>query len=103
MDAWKETRARIAADSESTVFPMPRRGESIRGRVRSAAGETDREAKGSENGTALIAGNRTESLFFQHAASGEMPPLDEIRLSSEEVEIIGRWSLQPCFGQIRNR
>lgn len=48
-------------------------------------------ARGSENGPVLVSGNRADSLIFKHVQSGEMPPKDEIRLSAEEVEIIGKW------------
>lgn len=48
-------------------------------------------AKGSKNGPVLSPGNSADSLFFQHAESGEMPPREEVRLSDEEVAVIGQW------------
>lgn len=48
-------------------------------------------ARGSKHGPVLVPGNRADSLIFQHAQSGEMPPKEEIRLSADQVEIIGRW------------
>ena len=48
-------------------------------------------AQGSENGPVIVPGNRRESLIFEHVSSGEMPPKEELRLSEEDVKIIGQW------------
>ncbi len=48
-------------------------------------------ARGSEDGPVLVPGSSAGSLIFEHVKSGEMPPKEEIRLSEEEVEVIGQW------------
>jgi len=47
--------------------------------------------KGSENGAVLVPGKSAQSLIFEHTMSGEMPPKEELRLSKEDAQIIGRW------------
>ncbi len=47
-------------------------------------------AKGGDSGSALAAGNPSDSLLYQRVESGDMPP-GEARVSPEKVEILRRW------------
>jgi hypothetical protein len=46
--------------------------------------------KGGKSGAAIVPGNRSESLLFEKVSNGDMPP-EKKKLSSEEIELLGRW------------
>lgn len=46
--------------------------------------------KGGDQGPAVEAGKRAESLLFERISKGEMPPAGK-HLSPEQIEVIGKW------------
>jgi len=46
---------------------------------------------GGESGTAIEPGRHAESLLFQYVETGQMPPQDEMELTSDQVSIIAQW------------
>ncbi|HTN04411.1 MAG TPA: DUF1549 domain-containing protein, partial [Planctomycetaceae bacterium] len=46
---------------------------------------------GGESGAAIVAGKRAESPLFERIAAHEMPPEGGKPLSTDQIELIGRW------------
>lgn len=46
--------------------------------------------KGGESGAAIVAGDHAQSLLYQRAAAGEMPP-DAKKLTPDQLNVLARW------------
>jgi len=46
---------------------------------------------GSDSGEVIVPGKSGESLLIDYVRSGEMPPQEELRLPTEEVDVLAKW------------
>ncbi|WP_437185894.1 PSD1 and planctomycete cytochrome C domain-containing protein [Planctomicrobium sp. SH668] len=47
--------------------------------------------RGGDSGPSVVKGDREESLLFQYVRDGEMPPDKAHQLTTDQVELIGKW------------